>query len=178
MTAADRPSVTDYPDADEVLDVIYEVGYAASSTVQRKLGLTFRQTEDVLAALGRYGIVGKAEDSRARKILVTRSEAEAILGMADPEAWAEGHRTGWEHCQDGNYGNDYWDDPTPNPYAAAAHAEMTTKTPPAEAGATADDAVEDAPGEQGGSSVPPCSPGGRAETTTGAIARVKGGASL
>lgn len=48
---------------------------------------------------------------------------------------------------------------------AAGRAETTTKTPPAEAGATADDAVEDAPGEQGGSSVPPCSPGGRAETT-------------
>lgn len=42
------------------------------------------------------------------------------------EAWAEGHRTGWEHCQDGNYGNDHWDDPTPNPYAAAARAETTT----------------------------------------------------
>src|SRR5690606_42058584 len=23
------------------------------------------------------------------------------------EAWAEGHRTGWENCQDGNYGDDY-----------------------------------------------------------------------
>src|SRR5690606_27025988 len=42
------------------------------------------------------------------------------------EAWAEGHRTGWENCQDGNYGDDYWDDPTPNPHAAAARTETTT----------------------------------------------------
>jgi len=41
------------------------------------------------------------------------------------EAWAEGHRTGWEHCQDGNYGNDHWDDPTPNPYAVAARPSVT-----------------------------------------------------
>lgn len=41
------------------------------------------------------------------------------------EAWAEGHRTGWEHCQDGNYGNDHWDDPTPNPYAAAGRPSVT-----------------------------------------------------
>jgi hypothetical protein len=31
-------------------------------------------------------------------------------------AWSAGHRIGWEHHQDGGYGNDYWDDPTPNPY--------------------------------------------------------------
>ncbi|MCR6649733.1 MAG: hypothetical protein NVV70_16940 [Cellulomonas sp.] len=31
-------------------------------------------------------------------------------------AWDEGHRIGWEHRQDGGYGTDYWDDPTPNPY--------------------------------------------------------------
>lgn len=35
-------------------------------------------------------------------------------------AWTEGHRVGWEHGQDGNYGTDYWDDDTPNPYRADA----------------------------------------------------------
>lgn len=46
------------------------------------------------------------------------SDRTTVTDQALAEAWAEGHRTGWEHCQDGNYGNDYWDDPTPNPYAA------------------------------------------------------------
>lgn len=32
------------------------------------------------------------------------------------KAWDEGHKAGWEHCQDGNYGTDWWDDDTPNPY--------------------------------------------------------------
>ena|SRR5699024_127636 len=36
------------------------------------------------------------------------------------KAWDEGHKAGWEHCQDGNYGTDYWDDDTPNPYRAEA----------------------------------------------------------
>src|SRR5690606_29166300 len=55
--------------------------------------------------------------------------AQVALAAGRAEAWAEGHRTGWEHCQDGNYGNDHWDDPTPNPYAAAARAEMTAEQP-------------------------------------------------
>lgn len=27
-------------------------------------------------------------------------------------AWCEGHRTGWTHHQDGDYGTDWWDDDT------------------------------------------------------------------
>ena len=46
------------------------------------------------------------------------ADRPSVTAQALAEAWAEGHRTGWEHCQDGNYGNDHWDDPTPNPYAA------------------------------------------------------------
>jgi len=53
------------------------------------------------------------------------ADRPSVTDNACAEAWAEGHRTGWEHCQDGNYGNDHWDDPTPNPYAAAARAETT-----------------------------------------------------
>ena len=40
----------------------------------------------------------------------------AVEREARAEAWDEGHRVGWEHCQDGNYGVDYWDDDTPTPY--------------------------------------------------------------
>jgi hypothetical protein len=32
------------------------------------------------------------------------------------DAWDAGHAIGWEHCREGNFGNDYWDDDTVNPY--------------------------------------------------------------
>lgn len=35
------------------------------------------------------------------------------------KAWDQGHSTGWKNHQDGGYGNDYWDDETPNPYRLA-----------------------------------------------------------
>lgn len=51
-----------------------------------------------------------------------RQVAERAGAEAVNRAWTEGHKAGWEHCQDGNYGNDYWDDDTPNPYRADALA--------------------------------------------------------
>lgn len=39
------------------------------------------------------------------------------------QAWDEGHRIGWEHHQDGNYGTDYWDDDAPNPYRAVVRPD-------------------------------------------------------
>lgn len=60
-----------------------------------------------------------------RAAQVALAAARPSTDQALAEAWAEGHRTGWEHCQDGNYGNDHWDDPTPNPYAAAARPSVT-----------------------------------------------------
>ena len=45
-------------------------------------------------------------------------ESDAIhdaLVDAYRRGWADGHQTGWEHHQDGNYGNDWWDDDTPTP---------------------------------------------------------------
>jgi len=48
----------------------------------------------------------------AAGLLVTpEHDAQVAAG-----AWDEGHRVGWEHCQDGNYGTDAWDDDAPNPY--------------------------------------------------------------
>lgn len=47
--------------------------------------------------------------------LFDRWLAETVRA-AKASGFDEGHRIGWEHCQDGNYGTDYWDDDTPNPY--------------------------------------------------------------
>lgn len=48
------------------------------------------------------------------------SVAEQHIREARAAGWDEGHRVGWQHCQDGDYGNDHWDDDTPNPYRRAA----------------------------------------------------------
>ncbi len=56
----------------------------------------------------------------AREAAAVRDRFDAWLPEHDAEvaarAYDEGHRVGWEHCQDGNYGTDAWDDDTPNPY--------------------------------------------------------------
>ena len=75
------------------------------------------------------GHTGPHVAAGASDIIAVDPGRPSVTDQALAEAWAEGHRTGWEHCQDGNYGNDYWDDPTPNPYAAAARAEMTAEQP-------------------------------------------------
>lgn len=56
-----------------------------------------------------------ARQDRARRQDELDRQTEAIRS-AKAEGWDAGHRIGWEHCQDGNYGTDYWDDDTPNPY--------------------------------------------------------------
>jgi hypothetical protein len=56
-----------------------------------------------------------------------RAVAEIVLAAVLPEhdkrvraeVWHEGFRVGWDHCQDGNYGTDWWDDDTTSPYARA-----------------------------------------------------------
>lgn len=53
------------------------------------------------------------------------ADAPPTLTPHPAVAWAEGHRTGWEHCQDGNYGTDAHDDDTPNPYDSAAPPTLT-----------------------------------------------------
>ncbi len=63
-------------------------------------------------------------------ILAALSARPVEAGEVAARAWDEGHRVGWEHCQDGNYGNDYWDDDTPNPYAT----QSASAPSPVEAG--------------------------------------------
>ena len=41
-------------------------------------------------------------------------------------AWEEGRIVGWDHCRDGYYGNDWWDDSTPNPYATTGTTAPNT----------------------------------------------------
>lgn len=114
MTATDRPPVTDNARAVR----------GAAMDLYRALR---RTNPDALAE------VDEVEDwtyweniVRAAQVALAADRPSTDQALA--EAWAEGHRTGWEHCQDGNYGNDHWDDPTPNPYAAADRAETTTAT--------------------------------------------------
>src|SRR5690606_1965074 len=106
------------------------------------------------------GHTGPHVAAGASDIIAVDPGRPTVTDQALAEAWAEGHRTGWEHCQDGNYGDDYWDDPTPNPYAAA-RAETTTEQPCRHCGSC-----------DGPPSCPDCDHADRrAETTTGAIAR-------
>ena len=59
-----------------------------------------------------YSAQQAARALAAAGLLVTpEHDAQVAAG-----AWDEGHRVGWEHCQDGNYGTDAWDDDAPNPY--------------------------------------------------------------
>lgn len=68
--------------------------------------------------------VGKRID----RLLAARGDAATPTVTAE-QAWSEGHRTGWEHCQDGNYGTDAHDDDTPNPYARPSARETVRGCP-------------------------------------------------
>lgn len=71
-------------------------------------------------------VMSPLSDTAGTSMAPVYRTADAILAALPPaqpavsaaQAWDEGHRIGWEHCQDGNYGTDHWDDETVNPYQA------------------------------------------------------------
>jgi hypothetical protein len=60
--------------------------------------------------------------SPSRRGMLDRADALLAAGIFRDEtaikakAFDEGHKVGWVHHQDGNHGNDYWDDGGSNPY--------------------------------------------------------------
>jgi sulfite reductase beta subunit-like hemoprotein len=89
---------------------------AVREAVRAEVGPVWDREAAILAAGTAMGLAPDEIDG------VVADGVDAVLATArttqdvKAEGWDEGHRVGWEHCQDGNYGSDYWDDDTPNPY--------------------------------------------------------------
>jgi hypothetical protein len=103
----------------------WDEGYEAACRVSRSYGhVDYWENEPSNPYMSVADIVRIArEDAEAEEAYVADRVAKALAEqrVSAQRAWNEGHKAGWEHHQDGNYGNDYWDDETPNPYRGEIH---------------------------------------------------------
>jgi len=59
--------------------MVVELGYASTSLIQRKFKVGYTRAARMLDQMEERGVVGPPEGSRARKVLVTKQEAEKLL---------------------------------------------------------------------------------------------------
>ena len=69
---------------EKAIDIIFELGQASTSSLQRKLKLGYARAARIMDELEDIGVIGPSEGSKPRKILMTKSEwMERKLHRAD-----------------------------------------------------------------------------------------------
>jgi len=63
----------------QAVKMVVELGYASTSLIQRKFKVGYTRAARMLDQMEERGVVGPPEGSRARKVLVTKQEAEKLL---------------------------------------------------------------------------------------------------
>ena len=72
---------------EKAIDIIFELGQASTSSLQRKLKLGYARAARIMDELEEIGVIGPSEGSKPRRILMTKSEwVERRLRRADDEA--------------------------------------------------------------------------------------------
>jgi DNA segregation ATPase FtsK/SpoIIIE-like protein len=64
---------------EEVADYVVRNQWAAASTIQRHLRMGFAKVQQLLQELEGLGVVGPADGSRARDVLVPHTQLESVL---------------------------------------------------------------------------------------------------
>ncbi|HHU76110.1 MAG TPA: DNA translocase FtsK [Firmicutes bacterium] len=63
----------------EATDLIFDVGYASISLIQRRFRIGYNRAARIIDDLERFGIVGKFEGSKPRQLLIGAEQAKGIL---------------------------------------------------------------------------------------------------
>ncbi len=72
---------------EKAIDIIFELGQASTSSLQRKLKLGYARAARIMDELEEIGVIGPSEGSKPRKIMMSKSEwVERRLRRADGEA--------------------------------------------------------------------------------------------
>ncbi|MBP1592147.1 MAG: hypothetical protein ILP22_08910, partial [Oscillospiraceae bacterium] len=72
---------------EKAIDIIFELGQASTSSLQRKLKLGYARAARIMDELEEIGVIGPSEGSKPRRILMTKSDwVERRLRKADDEA--------------------------------------------------------------------------------------------
>jgi S-DNA-T family DNA segregation ATPase FtsK/SpoIIIE len=70
---------------EQAVVIVANSGFGSASMIVRKLGIGFIQAFDLLDEMEQRGIVGPADGSRARDLLVTRDALLASLKSPSPQ---------------------------------------------------------------------------------------------
>jgi len=74
---------------DEAIELVVKTGRASTTFLQRRLGIGYPRASRLMDQLEEEGIVGPAEGSRPRQVLVDQGDEYEEYGGEDQEAWDE-----------------------------------------------------------------------------------------